>query len=162
MDLSVANNWSLIFEQTLSGDNLSNFLIPDTFSSGILGIYIVTPGARKTWYTGGYVNQLVQTNLVDDSTQWTSFSQRLSLGGNVLIFPVSFASYQLRFSFPVWFQSSFISIWAYTGPVDESPDGELVNVVSDVAKIITDVTTIAEQVGNLITIVNAIRLIVGG
>ncbi|MHC5818394.1 MAG: hypothetical protein ACYT04_21505, partial [Nostoc sp.] len=86
-----------------------------TFSSGILGIYIITPSAKKTWYTGGYVNQLVQTNLVDNSTQWTSFSQRLSLGGNVLIFPISFASYQLRFSFPVWFESSFISISSYNG-----------------------------------------------
>ncbi|MHC5613763.1 MAG: hypothetical protein ACYTXA_22880, partial [Nostoc sp.] len=60
MDLSIPGNWSLIFEQTLSGSNLSNFLIPATFSSGILGIYIITPSAKKTWYTGGYVNQLVQ------------------------------------------------------------------------------------------------------
>ncbi|MBN3897104.1 MAG: hypothetical protein HWQ41_18050 [Nostoc sp. NOS(2021)] len=79
-----------------------------------------------------------------------------------MIFPVSFASYQLRFSFPVWFPNAFISIWTYTGAIDESPTGELAKTVSDVASIISDVATIAEQLNNLMTIVNTIRLLVGG
>jgi hypothetical protein len=56
----------------------------------------------------------------------------------------------------------FLSVWEYTGTDTQSSTGELVNVVADVAKIITDVATIAEQVGNLITVVNSIRLLVGG
>jgi len=162
MDLSSSTNWSLIYEQTLSGSNLNNFLIPDSFSSGIIGVYISTPASKPTWHTGGYINQLVQTNLIDGSSDWNSFSQRLSLGGNIVIFPVSFASYQLQFSFPVWFKNAFISVWAYTGTTNDLPSSELATVVSDVASIISDVATIAQQVNNLITVVNAIRLLVGG
>ena len=73
-----------------------------------------------------------------------------------------FASYQLQFSFPVWFKNAFISVWAYTGTTNDLPSSELATVVSDVTSIISDVATIAEQVNNLITIVNAIRLLVGG
>ncbi len=115
MDLSFSSDWSLIYEQTLSGSNLSNFLIPDTFSSGIIGVYISTQTSKLTWHTGGYINQLVQTNLINGSNDWNSFSQRLSLGGNIVIFPVAFVSYRLQFSFPYYFPNAFISVWAYTG-----------------------------------------------
>ncbi|MEH2458641.1 hypothetical protein [Nostoc sp.] len=117
MDLSLLANWSLIFEQTLSSSNLSNFLIPTSFSSQIIAVYISTSSAKATWHTGGWINQLVETNLVNGSTTWNSFSQRLSLSGNIVFFPRDFASYQLQFSFPVWFPNAFISIWAYTGEV---------------------------------------------
>lgn len=116
MDLSSPTNWSLIYEKTISSSNLNNFLIPDTFSSSIIGVYISTSASKPTWHTGGYINQLVQTNLID-STNWNSFSQRLSLGGNIVIFPVSFTVYQLQFSFPAWFSNAFISVWAYTGVI---------------------------------------------
>lgn len=115
MDLSSPTNWSLIYEQTLSGDNLDNFLIPDIFSSNIVAIYITTSSSKSTWHTGGWINQLVQTNLIGVSTSWNSFSQRLALGGNIVFFPRDFANYQLQLSFPVWFPNAFISIWSYIG-----------------------------------------------
>jgi len=115
IDLSSVTDWSLIFQETLSSSNLPNLLISDSFSSQILGVYISVPSSKPTWYTGAWINQLVKTNLIDSSASWNSFSQRLSLGGNIVIFPTDFASYQLKFSFPVYFQNAFISIWAYIG-----------------------------------------------
>ncbi|MEH1785879.1 MAG: hypothetical protein V7L23_09935 [Nostoc sp.] len=162
MDLSSPTNWNLIYEQTLSGSSLNNFLIPESFSSGIIGVYISTSTSKPTWHTGGYINQLVQTNLIDGSSDWNSFSQRLSLGGNIVIFPVPFATYKLQFSFPVWFKNAFVSVWAYTGTTSDLPTSEIATVVSEVAGIISDVATIAEKLNDLIAIVNAIRVIVGG
>ncbi len=114
LDLSSAANWSLIYDATLSGSNLSKFLIPSSFSNQIIAVHISTQSPKPTWFTGGWINQIVQTNLVNDSTIWNSFSQRLYLGGNIIIFPTNFASYQLQFSFPAWFSSASLSIWSYT------------------------------------------------
>ncbi|MHC5860731.1 hypothetical protein [Nostoc sp.] len=154
MDLSSSADWNLIFEQTLTSD-LENVSIPTSFTSNIIAVYILTSTSKPTWFTGGWVNQLVPTGLIDSSPTWNIYSQRLLLGKNILIFPESLASYNLQFSFPYYFPNAFLSVWEYIGATNDSPSGELVKIVSDVA-------TIAQQVNNLITVVNAIRLLVGG
>ena len=162
MDLSNPSDWTLRYQNTISDSNLPNFLVPFSFNAQIIALHIYTSGDKPTWYTAGYVNQLVSTNLVSSTTVWSAFSQRTLLGGSILFLPNNFASYQLQFSFPYWFPDAYLSVWEYTGSVDDSPTGELARVVNDVASIINNVTTIAEQVNNLITIVNAIRVLLGG
>jgi hypothetical protein len=161
MNLYSPSDWGLVYEENLTpGPGL--FTMPILLNSNIVAIYITTPTPKPTWFTGAWVNQLIATGLIDSSTTWTINSNRILLGKNVIVFPQSLSIYALQFSFPRYFPNVFLSVWEYTGTDTQSSTGELATVVSDVAKIITNVATIAEQVGNLTTILNGIRLLVGG
>jgi|GEM_PF-2227592 len=163
MDLSSSSDWNLTFEQTLSGSDLNGFLVPNNFSSQVLAIYISTSASKPTWYTGGYVNQLVSTGLVSDNLNWNCFYQRLLLGGNIVFFPNNLSSYQLQFNFPIWFPNAFLSIWSYTGQVVNSDSiiGQINSTIQDILTLTNNVAAIAQQIANIITIINAIRAIVG-
>jgi len=141
MDLSSSDDWSLIYEQTLSGSQLPNFLIPANFTSQILAIYISVPNASSTWHTGGWLNQQPQTaELVDSSTTWNSYSKRLSLGGNIISFPNEFDSYEIEINFPKWFDSVFIAIWQYSGFLN-SEITTIDTIATNVSEIFTLLTT---------------------
>jgi hypothetical protein len=161
MDLSNASNWSLVYEETLTRQP-GLFTMPILLSSNIVAIVVTTPSPKPTWFTGAWVNQLIPTGLIDSSTTWSIGSNRILLERNVLVFPQSLSNYALQFSFPAYFPTVFLSVWEYTGPDTQSGAGELAAVVSQVASIVNDVATIAQQVGNLITVVDAIRILVGG
>jgi hypothetical protein len=165
MDLSQSSDWNLSFEQTLMGSDLNNFLVPINFSAQILAIYISTPQQKPTWYTGGWINQLVtMPELVTSSTVWSAYTRRLLLGGNTLLLPNEFSTYQLQIDFPVYFQTAFISIWSFTGALDNDQSilAQVNNTVSDVVTLTENVGQIAEQVQNIITVINVIRTLVGG
>ena len=115
MDLSNPSNWSLNYQQTISGSNLPDFLVPFSFNAQILAVHIYTSGDKPTWHTAGWMNQLVETNLVSSSSVWSAFSQRTLLGGNIVFLPNNFSSYQLQFSFPRWFPDAYLTIWSYLG-----------------------------------------------
>jgi len=163
MDLSQSSDWSLSFEQTLTGSNLSNFLVPVQFTSQIIGVYISTSAAKPTWHRAGWISQLVPTNLISTTVNWIAYNDVTLLGGNVIIFPDNFSSYQLQFSFPVYFPNAFLSIYSYSGTVT-TPDtllGQINSTISDILTLTTNVANIAQQIQNIITIITGIAAILG-
>lgn len=114
MDLSNGANWELFYEENLTRQP-GLFTIPLSLSANVVAIYITTPNPKLTWFTGAWVNQLISTGLIDSYGTWCIYSQRILLGRSVLIFPQSFSSYNLQFSFPAYFSSMFLSVWEYTG-----------------------------------------------
>jgi hypothetical protein len=165
MNLFDASKWELIDETTLSNSfQLANYQLPILLSRPVVGIYITTPNRKPTWFAGGWARQYVGTGLIDSGVNWKSYSKKLILGKNVIVFPQDFTSYSLQINLPSYFKSAFVSTWQFTGEVDstESVYGEVAKVISDTAKLSNDVRVIAEQVANLLTIINAIKTIVGG
>jgi len=114
MDLSSPLNWNLVFEQNLTPD-LRTFTIPTFLSSNIIAVYVLTSGSKPTWFTGGWVNQLVPTALIDNSFSWNIYTQRILLGKNIITFPQSLPVYQLQFTLPSYFLNTFLGVWEYTG-----------------------------------------------
>lgn len=141
MDLSQSANWSLAFENTLSGSSPISVIVP-ALTSQVLAVYVSTPSQQDTWYTGGWLNQQPQTaQLVDSTTTWNSYSKRLSLGGNIICFPNQFDLYEIEISFPRWFETVFITIWQYVGSQDTSGISTIDTIASSVSKIYTLLST---------------------
>jgi len=141
MDLSQSANWSLAFENTLSGSSPISVIVP-ALTSQVLAVYVSTRSQQDTWYTGGWLNQQPQTaQLVDSTTTWNSYSKRLSLGGNIICFPNQFDLYEIEINFPRWFETVFITIWQYVGSQDTSGISTIDTIASSVSEIYTLLST---------------------
>ena len=96
---------------TSSSGYIPAFTIPTALNTQIISINISTVNAKSSWYTGGWIKQKVLTGL-DGSTAWVAFSKKLELGGNVIFFPQNLSSYLIDISFPNYFKTVLVKVWA--------------------------------------------------
>jgi len=167
MDLSNSANWQNAYEETLQLSNtpsFPDFVLPNPLSSPVIAIFVTTSAQKATWHTAGFLNQSTGISLAP-AANWTTYSQRILLGGNIVFFPNNFPSYQLSFSFPYWFPNAFVSIWEYMGTDienNESVLGQISQVTGDIASITTNVNEIIQQVAQLAALLQSLSILIGG
>jgi hypothetical protein len=160
IDISNTSNWEQTYEETLTFDVapvFPNFTLPIQLTSQLIFIQVSTVNQKETWHLAGWVNQVVNLNLLGINSNTFAFSQRLLLGGNLILFPQTFSSYSLTFSFPNWFATTVISIWEYTG--DDVVDAE--SALSQISQVTGDLTTIAQNISQILQVIQALSALIG-
>lgn len=110
MDLSTG--WTSVGNGSFSSASgfIPAFTVPGVLNAQIVGIKISTDNAKPTWYTGAWVDQKVLTGL-DGSTPWITFSKKIGLGGNIIVFPQVISNYSIDISFPNYFKNVSVAVW---------------------------------------------------
>jgi len=160
IDISNTSNWEQSYEETLTFDvapNFPNFTLPIQLTSQLIFIQVSTSNQRDTWHLAGWVNQAVNLNLLGTNSNTFAFSQRLLLGGNLILFPQAFSSYSLIFSFPNWFATTFISIWEYTG--NDIVDTE--SALSQISQVTGDLASVAQNISQILQVIQALSALIG-
>ncbi|OYE02943.1 hypothetical protein [Nostoc sp. 'Peltigera membranacea cyanobiont' 232] len=84
--------------------------VPSLLNAQVVAIKISTENAKPTWYTGAWLDQKVLTGL-DGSTPWITFSKKIGLGGNIIVFPQVISNYSIDISFPTYFKTVSVGVW---------------------------------------------------
>ena len=110
--MDLFSNWVSVGNGSFSSasGSIPTFTIPTLLNAQIVGIKISTDNAKSSWYTGGWVEQLVLTS-IDGSTPFLTFSKKLELGGSIIFFPQNINNYSLRISFPAYFKDVSVAVW---------------------------------------------------
>ncbi|MGV0102350.1 hypothetical protein NSTCB13_00871 [Nostoc sp. DSM 114160] len=111
MDLSTG--WTSVGNGSFSSasGSIPLFSVPGFFNSQIIGIKISTINAKSSWYTGGWIEQKILTEL--DSTPWITFAKKLEIGGNIIFFPQAIDNYSIDISFPNYFKTVSVEVWIH-------------------------------------------------
>ena len=111
--MDLFSNWVSVGNGSFSSEegSIPTFTVPTLLNAQIIGIKISTDNAKATWYTGGWVDQLVVVG-VDGSIPWITFSKKIGLGGSIIFFPQSINNYSLEISFPAYFKTVNVAVWA--------------------------------------------------
>lgn len=112
MDISNPTDWAAPHQYSRPLSNAPFIL--GTFTAQLIAIDISTTNIRDTWYTGGWLSQIININLGTENL-FKAYSQRVKLGGSIIVFPNNYSSYQLEFSFPEWFQDGELILWEFKG-----------------------------------------------
>jgi hypothetical protein len=96
--------------------------LPITTTSRLIGIYISCDRMRTTWNWAGFALERVFTGLsVGGDSDSIKSSHKLYLGQiNLVSLDLPSGTSSIRFVVPRYFPSWQCSVWAYTGPIDDS------------------------------------------
>jgi len=107
MDLSTG--WASLGNGSFSG-SIPVFSV-SSLAAQIIAIQISASNAKATWYTGGWLDQKVLTDL--ETTPFITFSQKLHIGGNIIFFSEPIDNYSIDISFPTYFTDVNVALWKY-------------------------------------------------
>jgi hypothetical protein len=158
IDISDSTFWQEVDYQTLERGS-SNFIyqLPIRISSQVIFIYIQVPNRQNTWYTGGWINQFVQSNIINSNVDNLTYYKKINIGANIISFPTSFVNYSFYIVFPNWFTRVAVTVYQFTGLVGDPTEIQVtLNQTSDyvieiyniVSQTTRDWTNILYSLGN--------------
>jgi hypothetical protein len=147
LDLQNSNNWVVLFSETYTATTSGVYttpipeqILPVLAESQVLHVSTGVPNAGRNWHTGGriipaFANAIALAQL---ASYWLPIND-----SRLIVLPGDFAStYQLKYSAPRWFQSVQLTIFQYTGKVDDSTSDQLNQIVTQLNTIQSQVSAI--------------------
>ncbi len=111
---------------------LPDISVPIQLSAGLLAFYATSQDADPKWKFAANVKRKYVTGLtVGGNPDAVVDSKRIFLNQfSLLRYPVSFgSSYSLLISVPYWHRQITLSLWEYTGPVIDTADQKLEQIL---------------------------------
>ena len=111
---------------------LPDISVPIQLSAGLLAFYATSQDADPKWKFAANVKRKYVTGLtVGGDPDAVVDSKRIFLNQfSLLRYPVSFgSSYSLLISVPYWHRQITLSLWEYTGPVIDTADQKLEQIL---------------------------------
>lgn len=137
-DLGNAANWQLIWDANLDAPTPPNsrlnsfFPIPDfespiQVSSEIVAVYCTSESDPGTWRRGGFIKQKIRTGIIGggQNDAYLSIKPLYLRQINTITFPKVSSSYSLEFSVPFWLRQYSLSLYEYTGLIEDTINNDL-------------------------------------
>lgn len=140
-----SNNWQSVWSQSFTAEPapgnkpeleryfpLPDISVPIQLSAGLLAFYATSQDADPKWKFAANVKRKYVTGLtVGGNPDAVVDSKRIFLNQfSLLRYPVSFgSSYSLLISVPYWHRQITLSLWEYTGPVIDTADQKLEQIL---------------------------------
>jgi hypothetical protein len=144
MPLDIGNStlWDFTDSQLISRTG-KNFLyqLPLRISTPVIFVFVSIPNRLPTWYTAGWINQFVASNVLSTNVDNLTFYKKINLGANVVSFPQSYSDYTFSIVFPNWFTQATVSVYTFTGNT-----GDLETIYSTVE----DIYSLDQQIYTLV------------
>ena len=123
LDLENPENWEPRLAQffTTTPEILLAEYAPNfDFTSNIIAVLVDNSEALPTWYTGGWISQIINLPFGPNATA-TINNKRLRLREKQLLISDKLTpTYKIKVRFPRWFIQASITLWEYVGPQDET------------------------------------------
>lgn len=142
---SNSNNWEPVWSNSFTAEPapgnrpeleryfpLPDISVPIQLSAGLLAFYATSQDADPKWKFAANVKRKYVTGLtVGGNPDAVVDSKRIFLNQfSLLRYPVSFgSSYSLLISVPYWHRQITLSLWEYTGPVIDTADQKLEQIL---------------------------------
>lgn len=142
---SNSSNWQSVWSQSFTAEPapgnkpeleryfpLPDISVPIQLSAGLLAFYATSQDADPKWKFAANVKRKYVTGLtVGGNPDAVVDSKRIFLNQfSLLRYPVSFgSSYSLLISVPYWHRQITLSLWEYTGPVIDTADQKLEQIL---------------------------------
>lgn len=140
-----SSNWQSVWSQSFTAEPapgnkpeleryfpLPDISVPIQLSAGLLAFYATSQDADPKWKFAANVKRKYVTGLtVGGDPDAVVDSKRIFLNQfSLLRYPVSFgSSYSLLISVPYWHRQITLSLWEYTGPVIDTADQKLEQIL---------------------------------
>jgi hypothetical protein len=140
-----SSNWQSVWSQSFTAEPapgnkpeleryfpLPDISVPIQLSAGLLAFYATSQDADPKWKFAANVKRKYVTGLtVGGNPDAVVDSKRIFLNQfSLLRYPVSFgSSYSLLISVPYWHRQITLSLWEYTGPVIDTADQKLEQIL---------------------------------
>lgn len=111
---------------------IPDFTIPVFQRSRVMAAEVSNPAARLTWRLGCYLKQSIPAPFATDPSSYSEvFSWRIPLRSLKIFFPSpSVNPWQLRASVPYWHEEVRITIYRFTGEVNEPLLAQVAQILS--------------------------------
>jgi hypothetical protein len=141
LDLENAENWEPRLAQfftTTPTISLAEYAPNFDFTSAIIVVLVDNSEALSTWYTAGWISQMINLPFGPNATASAS-NKRLRLREKqLLIFDKLTPTYRISVRFPKWFTQASITVWEYQGPQNET-------IFAQLNQVETKIDTLLQQ-----------------
>jgi hypothetical protein len=147
---NTASNWNLSYQDTRNATSgkvygkkftwsIDAWTIPILFESPILAVHCGSQSASTGWKRGGWLTrEQRQASLTPDLQSLSDTGRRVRLHKGTLIDftqAPQVSSYALTFEPSIWLQDVTLTIYSYTGPIDDTLFDELGALKIDLLRI---------------------------
>jgi hypothetical protein len=135
-----ANNWQSFYSDTfLAQQGLQGYvpippvIIPLQASSPLLHVTVNVDQPGRNWHSGGYLSPLFDNPLA--LARSTSFWLPINDSKLILLTTEYSSTYQLKYSPPRWFQRCTLTIFEYTGAINDTLTEQLNGIQNQLTSI---------------------------